>query len=297
MNFINFELYRIFYLVAKSGSITKAAKELYISQPAVSQSIKQLEEQIGGRLFIRTPQGMELTYEGKMIFEYIQQANILIETAEKKFSELKKLAIGEINIGASDTITKHFLLRYVKTFVKNYPQLNLRITNRTSGETINLLKNGKVDIGFVNLPISDEYLEIAECQKLNDIFVCNKEYFSTVNQPLSPQQICSCPLIMLEKLSNSRKVIDEYFKKLGIELAPCMELGSLDLMVDMVKAGLGVASVPREFVERELDSKELYEIPLAFKMPTRALGLVTLKGMPLNFSAKQFVGLILKTKE
>lgn len=295
MSFINYELYRIFYVVATSGSITKAAQELFISQPAVSQSIKQLETQIGGRLFKRTSKGMELTYEGKMIFDYIKQANELIGKAEKKFSQLKELTYGEIKIGASDTITKHYLLKYIKKFIEKYPDISVKVTNRTSGETLNLLKAGKVDIGFVNAPIDDEFVDCTSCVDTVDVFVCNKEWIERYQDPLTPDQIASEPLIMLEKLSNTRRVIDEHLLvEYGVVLSPMLELGSLDLMLDMAKVGLGITCAPKLIVEQDIAQGYLYEVPITFEMPKRSFALVTIKGAPLNYSALQFVNSLKK---
>ncbi len=290
MSFINYELYRIFYVVAKSGSITKAAQELFISQPAVSQSIKQLETQIGGRLFVRTSKGMELTYEGKIIFEYIEQANVLIGIAEKKFSQLKELTYGEIKIGASDTVTKHFLLKYIRKFIEKYPDVNVNITNRTTFETLNLLKAGKVDIAFINGPIGDEYVE----ESVNDIFVASENAVRDIKRPLTMRELAERKLIMLEKGSNTRKVIDKSFQDNGVTLSPTLELASIDLMADMAVAGLGIACVPDFVAESYLRSGQLKKVEIDFDMPKRNLSLATLKGTPLSFSAKEFVKLIMR---
>lgn len=294
MSFINYELYRIFYVVANSGSITKAAGELFISQPAVSQSIKQLETQIGGRLFKRTSKGMELTYEGKMIYDYIKEANELIGKAEKKFSQLKELTYGEIKIGASDTITKHYLLKYIKQFIAKYPDISVKVTNRTTGETLNLLKSGKVDIGFVNGPVTDELVDVTDLVETEDVFVCNAEWINRYSEPLTPEQLAGEPLIMLEKLSNTRRVIDEHFAKFDVELNPMLELGSLDLMLDFAKVGLGITCAPSLTVESDIASGLLYRVPITFQMPKRAFALVTMKGVPLNYSALQFVNSLKK---
>ena len=294
MSFINYELYRIFYVVASSGSITKAAGELYISQPAVSQSIKQLETQIGGRLFKRTSKGMELTYEGNMIFDYIKEANELIGKAEKKFSQLKELTYGEIKIGASDTITKHYLLPYIKNFVQKYSDVSVKVTNRTTGETINLLKAGKVDIGFVNGPIEDEFLDVRNVVDTEDVFVCNADWITRYTEPLTLEALANEPLIMLEKLSNTRRVLDKHFEKMGVTLSPMLELGSLDLMLDMAKVGLGITCAPKSIVEKDIEQGLLYRVPITFDMPKRAFALVTIKGVPLNYSALQFVNSLKK---
>lgn len=292
--YINFELYRIFYQVAKSGSITKAAQELYISQPAVSQSIKQLETQMGGRLFLRTGKGMELTPEGGLIFEYIKQANLLIETAEKKFTQIKELALGEIRIGASDTITKYYLLRYLRQFMNQYPEIKVKITNRTSQQTIDLLKAGKIDIAFINSFACDDSVKLTACRESKPIFVCNDVLFQDIATPLSVEELSAKELIMLEKTSTTRKRIDEFFEEKGINLQPNLELCSYDLIIDMAKAGFGYACLPEETISEELQTGVLYEVPLAFSLPKSEIALATLKDMPLNFSATKFVDMVLK---
>jgi len=291
---INLELYRVFYIVSKCGSLTKAAQELYISQPAISQSIKQLEQQMGGKLFIRTSKGMELTYEGKMIYNYIEQAQELINTAEQKFNQIKELAFGSITIGANDTICKYFLLKHIKVFNKQNPEITIKITNRTSSETVALLKNGKTDIGFINMPVDDKYIDVEPCLSISDCFVCNKDFYIKRGQEeFTPEQIAAMPLIMLEKLSSSRIQVDEFFKAKGITTDPIIELGSLDLIIDFVKLGLGVGCVVREFVQEEIDKGNLCELRLTEDMPKRAIGLITLKNTPLKFAAQSFAKMVL----
>ena len=295
---INLELYKIFYVVASCGSLTKAAQELYISQPAVSQSIKQLESQIGGRLFSRTSKGMELTYEGKMIYGYVKQANELFNVAETKFLEIKKLALGEIRIGASDTLTKHFLFPYIKAFNEAYPDLEIKLTNRTTGETLNYLKSGKVDVGFVNLPVENvQGVEVKECMALNDVFVAGGKYADQVHNIRKYADLKNFPVLLLEKPSNTRVNLDSELLKMGVELSPTMELGSIDTLIDFAKGGLGIACVPREYVLKELDSGELKEVTFDVPLPARAVGMARLKGVPLTFACQKFIEAIEGGKE
>ena len=287
---INLELYKIFYVVASCGSLTKAAQELYLSQPAVSQSIKQLESQIGGRLFSRTGKGMELTYEGKMVYGYVKQANELFNIAETKFLEIKKLALGEIRIGASDTLTKHFLFPYIKAFNEAYPDLEIKLTNRTTGETINYLKSGKVDVGFVNLPIEKvQGIEVKECMTLNDVFVAGGKYAEVADNIRTYFDLKDFPVLLLEKPSNTRASIDAELLKMGVKISPTMELGSIDTLIDFAKGGLGIACVPREYVKKELESGELKEITFETPLPARAVGMARLKDVPLTFACQKFV--------
>lgn len=287
---VNLELYRVFYVVANCGSLTKAAQELYISQPAVSQSIKQLENQIGGRLFVRTSKGMELTYEGKMIYGYVEEAYKLFDLVESKFPQIKKLALGEIRIGASDTLTKHYLFPYIKSFSQRYPDISIKLTNRTTEETLGLLRNGKVDIAFVNLPIEEtSYFEVKECISLHDVFVTGKRYMDEFSSGISYAELNRYPVILLERASNSRVRLDRVLEGKGVSLTPSLELGSLESTVDFARAGLGITCVPREYIKDELDSGELFEIKLPEPLPERAVGMVKLRDVPLTFAAQQFI--------
>ncbi len=290
---INFELYNVFYVTANCGSLTKAAKNLYISQPALSQSIKQLEEQLGGRLFVRSSKGMILTYEGKIMYEYVKQAILLLEIAENKFSQLKELAFGEIIIGAGDSISKFYLLDYIESFIAEYPDIRIKIKNRTSNKTLSLLKQGKIDMGFVNLPINDRNVEVTPCKEVSDCFVCNKNTFIKIKHKLSMEELSEYPLIMLERKSTSRKFVDSEFKKNGISVEPVVELCSIDLIIDSVVRGMGIGCVTKEYIVEEIASGRLYEVPLQVEMPRRSLGIVTMKGAPLNFASYKFVDMLL----
>ncbi len=289
---VNFELYKVFVKVADSGSLTKAAKELYLSQPAISKSIKQLEEQLGGKLFNRTTKGMELTKEGKMVYDYVKQATELIDMAEYRHSRLKNISTGLVNIGASDTICKGYLLPIIKKYHKLYPDVMFNVTNRTSKETISLLKTGKVDIGFVNLPVTDSYLDIKPVIKTEDIFVCDGEFKGKINHPLTFEELNEFPLVILETLSNSRQQVDKYIESNGASLKPAIELGSLELVADFARIGYGIGLVTREFVKKDLDEGTLFEVPLVNKLPERNIGLITLKDTNMSFAAQEFVELL-----
>ncbi|MDR1940201.1 MAG: LysR family transcriptional regulator [Clostridiales bacterium] len=290
---VNLELYRFFYTVARCGSLTKAAQELFISQPAISQSIKLLEQQIGGALFVRTAKGMELTYEGKVIYDYIERAYELVDAAESKFAQLKNLKFGCFTIGANDTLCKNFLLKHICRFNKLYPDVKIQMTNRPTVDTIKLLKNSKADIGFVNLPADTAGLNVEECFKINDIFVCDGRRYGQIKAPLPIEEIAALPLIAIERTSTTRMSVDNFFADRDITLKPVFELSSHELVVEFAKAGLGVGCVVREFVGEELKNGTLFELPLTESLPTRGIGLVTLKDAPIKFAAKRFAEMII----
>lgn len=291
---VNLELYRVFYTVAKCGSLTKAAEELYISQPAVSQAIKQLEIQLGGQLFNRTHKGMELSETGgKQIFKTVEQALRLFDDAENKYAELKDTATGIVRICASDTVSTHFLLPYIKKYHEKYPDVNLILQNCTSNETIELLKNKKGDIGFVNLPIDDSEINLtATVMQLHDTFVANEKFSELTEKVVDLKRLQDYPLLMLELSTATRQAIVSFAHSQGIHLHPEIELASLELMTELAKTGIGIACIPREFVSHELEKGCLKEIITEPSLPTRAIGLALPKNESMTFAVKEFIKLI-----
>ena len=292
---VNLELYRVFYTVAKCGSLTRAAEELYISQPAVSQAIKQLETQLGGQLFNRTHKGMELSETGgKQIFPIVEKALKLFDQAESKYSELKDTATGIVRICASDTVATHFLLPYIKEYHEKHPNVNLIMQNCTSSETIEMLKNGKGDIGFVNLPLDDSEIYLSNIvMHLHDTFVCSEKFKELTKETIELKRLQDYPLLMLELSTATRQAIVSFAHSQGIHLHPEIELASLELMTSLAKNGIGIACIPKEFVGHELEEeKSLLEIKTNPVLPTRAIGLALPKSEELTFAVKEFIKLI-----
>ena len=295
----NLELYKAFYTVAKCGSLTKAAEELYISQHDVSQAIKQLETQLGGTLFNRTHKGMELSETGgKQIFPLVEQALKLFEQVESKYAELKDTATGVVRICASDTVATHFLLPYIKRYHEKYPDVNLILQNGTSGETIELLKNKKGDIGFVNLPIDDSDVNLlSSVMQLHDTFVASDRFAELETGVVELKRLQDYPLLMLELSTATRQAIVSFAHSQGIHLHPEIELASLELMAELAKSGIGIACIPREFVSHEINSGSLKEIITAPALPARAIGLCLPKGENLTFAVKEFLKMVTEGQE
>ena len=291
---IPLELYKIFCTVVKTGNMSAAAKELYISQPAVSMSIRQLEERLGAPLLIRTTKGVRTTPEGAVLYEYLDQALGLIKTAESKYMEMVNLKTGEIKIGASDTVIQNFLMPYLEKFNSENNNINIKVTNKTTYESLRLLKSGDVDICFINLPISeDEDLEVIPCITVNDCLVGGSK-FKDLAKGIDIKDINSHPILLLEDLSNSRRYIDSYAQKNGIVLKPIIELGSSDLLLEFAKINLGLTFAIKEFAKNQIDNEILFEIPLNPPIPSRSIGIVKLKNVALSHAAQKFADLLIK---
>ena len=293
---INFELYRIFYTVANHGNITAAAKELNISQPAISKSIKNLEEQLGGTLFIRTKRGVILTSEGKEFYNYIKKAIEYITSAENKFTDLINLETGCIRIGISTTLTKEFLLPYLEKFHKLYPNIDIMINTNISSELLTKLRNGLIDIVILNLnnKKDDDDIEIIKCKKINDCFIINKDYLNLNELNLSIKDLNNYPLILQTKESNTRKFIDNLANEYNVILKPNMELASYTLVIAFTKIGFGIGYATKEFIKKELENKELFELKINETIPPRYIGIALCKNNLPNFSTKKLIEIITK---
>lgn len=207
---VDLELYRIFYVVAKNKHMTRASEELCISQPAISQSIKKLEDQLGGTLFIRSNKGMELTKEGEMFFDYIKGALDLITSAENEFTSFKNLDKGTVRIGISTTLTKLVLMDTIEEFHKLYPNVEINIVNGLTNNLLLDLEKGKIDFVIFNEGLYDKRIfNIAKLCSLREGFVYNKKYFQDKTKVID--DIVEYPVILQNINSNSRKVIDEFY--------------------------------------------------------------------------------------
>ncbi|VEF46084.1 LysR family transcriptional regulator [Bacillus freudenreichii] len=285
------DLYHLFYTVGKNKSFSKAAKVLYMSQPAISQSIAQLEKELDTRLFNRLSKGVTLTDEGKLLFEYVSSALQFIQAGEEKLLEFKNLIIGEFKIGVSDTISRYFLLPYLETFHNRYPNLKFKIVNGTTWEIIAALKAGKVNIAICNLPIDDKSLAVKPLLEIQDTFVYGEKYRKVLSKPIKLEELVKFPLILLDN-SNSRRYVEEFFLTKGIKIQPEFELGSHELLLEFAKINLGVACVTKEFSEQFLEKGLLREVTLMEPIPKRSIGICYLKNVPLNRAAERFVDII-----
>ncbi|KAI4453198.1 glucosamine-6-phosphate isomerase [Holotrichia oblita] len=270
--------------------MSAAARELYISQPAISMAIRQLESKLGKPLLIRSSKGIKTTAEGAVMYEYLSKALDLVNIAEKKFTEMLNLEIGEIKIGAGDTIIAQFLMPYIEKYLENFSNINIKVNNRTTFETINLLKNGQVDIGFVNLPLEDDgSLEIIECISIHDCVVGGSKYAHLQESGIKLEDLSKYQLMLLEQESNSRRFLDKYAAENGITLNPAIELGSSELLLKFASINLGLAVVIREFSQSQIDNASIFEIPIIPAFPSRAIGLIKLRHVALSRAADSFV--------
>ncbi len=287
---VTLDYYKIFRSVVQQGSFSGAAKELFITQPAVSQAINHLEKQLNTKLFIRTKKGALLTDAGKMLYEHIASALHLISAGEEKLERMNNLQAGELKISAGDTISRYYLLPYLERFHSLYPDIKIKVINRTSHQALSLLSSGLADIAFVNLPLSAPRMEVIELMEVEDVFITDKNHLP--KKALTPLELSTLPLIMLEDISASRQYVNRWFQEQNIFLEPEIELGSHDLLIAFAKIGLGISCVTRQFALEPLHNGELFEVPMSKKIPKRKIGLCFLKDVSLGTCARHFINML-----
>lgn len=290
---VNLELYRVFYTVAKCGSLTKAAQELFISQPAVSQAIKQLEGQLGVSLFNRTHRGMELSAAGgKLIYKQVEDALRLLDDAENTLTQLKTTATGTIRIGATDSIFYHVLADKIALYNLKYPTVKFELISSTSPYTVSQLKEGKCDIAFVNLPMDDGEVKFyGTITHLCDVFVAGERYSRLKDQIIPLKRLQELPVIMIEENTVVRRSLSAFMGNLGINLHPDIEVSNWDLMIKLVIKGMGIGCIPREYCQKELEEGTLFELKTDPSLPVRGVGIALTKNAPVSFAMKEFISM------
>lgn len=294
-NDIDLNLYKIFTKVVEEGSITKASEKLYVSQPAITKSIKQLERSLGGALFIRTKKGAKLTEEGKVLYSYVKGILEDIANAQNKFNSLINLEEGKIRIGASATVTKHFLMPYIEKFHNMFPNIEICIINELTKNLVKDLKYGYLDFLVTNMPINvSSELQVDVCAKLHDTFASSIKYIDLKNKKIKLSKLVEYKTITQKEPSNTREFLNNFMKENNIEFKPDIEIVSYALVVEFIKSGFGIGYVTKEFVKDEFEKGEIYEVKIDKKIPERNLGIVTLKNSIPNFASKKFIELLKK---
>ena len=254
--------------------------------------MRQLEEQLGTQLLLRSSKKVELTAEGKLLYEYASSALGLLESAEHQLGGLHELKVGQLRLAAGDITARHLLLPALEHFHQIYPQVHLSIFNRTSMGSLELLRAGRIDAAFLNLPIEDDRITVHWERPIHDIFVAGEKFSALKEKTLTLRELAAQPLIMLEEKANSRLYVQRFFLHKGIELNPEIELASYELMGELARINLGLSCMVREFCAEELRQKKVFEVNLAEPIPARSIGMVSLKGVSLPPAASRFLELL-----
>lgn len=287
----NLSSYRIFYTVANTGNISKAAKELYISQPAISKSIQKLEEGLGCRLFSRSSRGVVLTEEGKLLYEHVGAAFDTLTLGEEKLKRSIELGIGHLKIGVSSTLCRYLLLPCLKEFIRQNPHITISITCQSTNETLKLLEDNKIDIGLVGRPSNVRNIQFEFLEEIEDIFVAAKDYLKNlqVRGIDKPEILSNATLMLLDKDNMTRQYIDSYLQENQIPMQDSIDISNMDLLIEFARIGVGAACVIKNFVRADLESGALVEIPLEIPIQKREVGFAYRANVKPSKSLAEFI--------
>lgn len=282
----NLSLYRIFYTTARTGNISRAAEELFISQPAVSKSISRLEQSLGTELFTRSSRGVQLTEEGELLYSHVRSAFQTLESAENQLRIRREFGMGQLRIGVSSTLCKYILLPCLKDFVKLHPHLRVTISCQSTNHTMRMLEEGELDLGLTGKPEKLGSLTFAPVMQVQDIFIATRDYLENLSLFTGQKEkdsfsaddtlsfLKNAVLMLLDRENLTRQYLDRYLKEHTLFPENILETTSMDLLIDFARIGLGIAGVIREFVLQELKDGTFLEMPLPFPVPPREIGFV-----------------------
>lgn len=292
---INLEYYKIFYYVAQTGQFTAAADKLALSQPAVSQSIKNLETQLQTSLFTRTAKGVRLTPEGEVLYTHVAKGYETIQLGAYKVTQMLNLETGEIRIGASDMTLQFYLLPYLEQFHQQYPGIKVSVTNGPTPETLKYMREGLIDFGIVSTPFpKPDGLRVDVVKEIEDIFIAGKDFAHLKGTPLSYQMLAKLPFICLERNTSTRKNLDQMLARQDITLQPEFELATSDMIVQFTVRNLGIGYVMSEFARDYLRQGLLFQLQLPDPCPKRQFCIVTDKHTRLSSAASKLLQILQK---
>ncbi len=288
----NLSLYHIFNTVAETGNISKAAKVLYISQPAISKSISKLEQNLELTLFVRNSRGVKLTDEGRVLYEYSKKAFESLTKGEEAIRRITELDIGHIRIGVSTTLCKYILLPYLKSFIEAYPHIKISISCQSTFHTLKLLDEDKIDFGLIGKPDNLKDIDFFSVGEIEDVFVATNSYLENLKlrEGTELEDIFKVAnLMLLDEENITRRYINQYLFDNGIEIDNVLEISNMDLLIEFARIGLGVACVIKEFIQEDLDNHTLIELPLNPPIDKREVGFAFSKKAVISTSMDKFI--------
>ena len=295
---MNYEYYKIFYYVGKHKNITRAAVELYSSQPAVTRAVQNLESELGCRLFVRTKSGVEFTHEGQTLYDYISIAHSHILKGEEEVSHSISAENGTIYIGTTVTALHGFLFGVLDDFHSKHPNVKFKINTGSNNGTIEKLKTGIFDIAFVSTPCSTgKPLNAVTVRSFNDILIAGGNFAALKGKTLKLSDIKNYPFVCLRHSMQLRQFIDDFFAENDVALTPDIEADSADLLVPMISHNFGLGFVPQYMAQEAIGRGEVFRIALEKELPPRDICMITDPHHPQTNASREFVKMITTAAE
>lgn len=291
---MNYDYYRTFYYVGKHKNITKAAQEMFTSQPAVTRALQNLENELGCLLFIRNKKGVEFTQEGRKLYEYVAIAYSQLIRGEDEVRRAVNVETGTIYIGASVTSLHEFLFGLLNEFRQKHPGVKLKITTGSNNGTIENLKSGLVDLAFVSTPCNtSKALNTVVVKSFKDILIAGNAFSAIKNRTLNLKDIADYPYICLRHGMQLRQFLDDVFSKNDIVITPDVEADGANLLVPMISHNFGIGFVPQAMADEAINRNEVFKVPLDYVMPKRYICMITDPHHPQTNASRELHSFVL----
>lgn len=287
---INFEYYKVFYYVAKYGKISLAAEKLFVSQPAVTQTIQKLEEQLNSNLFVRTRSGIELTETGKMLYDFISKSVEILDNAEFRFSKYENLEEGTIKIRTGSNVAKLILYDALEKFSKDYPNIKIEIATGAPNQSVEMLHVGEIDMVLIYLPYNVEYnnIQTIECSKKEYIFAMSKKYYEENDVNISKlEDLNKYSLIIPKSNSAVRNIFDEKFKESINNFH--YEVAQEQMKKEFIMRDMGIGFLIKDEIQEELKKGEIVEVKLEEARNNGYIGIIALNDKFATFATKMLI--------
>ena len=295
---MNYDYYRVFLAVAQARSLTRAAEELYTSQPALTRTIKNLEAELGTTLFSRSKKGVELTAEGQLLYEHVEAAFAMLEKGEREVSTSTSLEKGTISVGTTITALDEFLFDFIEEFRSFHPGIRMKINTQSSDRTIASLRQGAVDVAFVTTPYRP-FPDIRETilKEFENIVICGPAHKELQSGSHTLKELAQYPFVYLSTAMQLREYTDAVFHDEDERIQPLIELDSAAMIAPMVAKNFGISIVPKSLVKGYLQRQEVFEVCLTRPLPKRSVALVESKAFPKSLAIREFIEKAKASKE
>ena len=284
---INYDYYRIFYAVAQCRSFTRAAEVLKNNQPNITRCMKNLEQELGCKLFHRSNRGITLTPEGQRLYRRVAAAVEEIQLGEEEIRQDGSLESGTLSISASEAALHMVLLDKLSAFRIQYPGVHLRITNETTPQSIERLRNGESDFAVITAPqLTDRGLQQTELLRFREVPVCGPAYSEVAARRCTLADLARYPLVCIGQDTSTYAFYQSFFTSNGVTFRVDVEAATMDQILPMIEHGLGVGFYPEQLVAPKIAQGELFCIPLDVAVPERSITLVEDTSRPRSTAMK-----------
>ena len=291
----DYNLYKIFLYLFEEKSISKTAQKLYVSQPAISYSLKELENQLGYTLFYRNSKGIEPTLEAKELYSYISTAFNILHDAEEHIKNLNNLNIGCIRIGTPSHIGVFYLANYIADFRKIYPGIRFEIICKSTADMVEMLETRKLDIIVDTLPINTKKdVTKITLSKMQNCFAYNKNIMKDVHIN-KVEDLKDYPLILPSATSSIRLKLDEYMESHNTKLSPILESWTTEIMLEMVREGVGIGYFVKNVIDTQTDKNSFEVLTFDGNLPAIDVCCVYIEDF-LTTATRKFVDLLTSNK-